>query len=122
LLKFRDNMLETQRTGFDRLKAAQIELGRRVRALFAEHGLKSVAAAEFAAPGVVVSYTTNPEFRSGAWFRARGLQTAAGVPLMVGEAADFSTFRVGLFGLEKWNDIDRTVANLQRALTDQPQT
>ncbi|GAA3958687.1 aminotransferase class V-fold PLP-dependent enzyme [Allohahella marinimesophila] len=121
LAKFRDNMLETQGTGFAHLKAAQVELGRRVRALFAEFGFKSVSASDYAAPGVVVSYTGDPEFRSGAWFRARGLQTAAGVPLMIGESADFSTFRVGLFGLEKWNDIDGTVANLERALSDLPE-
>lgn len=120
LARFRDNMLETQRTGFGRMKEAQIELGRRVRELFARYDFKSVSAAAYAAPGVVVSYTGDPELRSGAWFRARGLQTAAGVPLMVGEPADFSTFRVGLFGLEKWNDIDGTVANLERALSDLP--
>lgn len=44
------------------------------------------------------------------------MQTAAGVPLQCDEPADFRTFRVGLFGLDKLGDVERTVATLQRAL------
>ena len=113
---FRDAMLETEATGFEKVKAAQLELGARVRRLFAQRGFVSVAAEGFGAPGVVVCYTDDPGIKSGAKFAAVGLQAAAGVPLMCGEPADFQTFRVGLFGLDKLADIDRTVGNLESAL------
>ena len=87
-----------------------------MRALFESRGLPSVAAEGFKAPGVVVSYTTDPEIQSGRKFLAEGLQTAAGVPLQCDEGADFMTFRVGLFGLEKWHQVDRTVGQLAGAL------
>ena len=98
-------MLETRDLGLDVLRRAQVELGGRVRALLAEHGFPSVAAPEFAAPSVVVAYTADPEVRSGAAFKARGVQVAAGVPLMCGERDDYSTFRVGLFGLDELEQI-----------------
>jgi aspartate aminotransferase-like enzyme len=113
---FRDAMKETEAAGFAKVRDRQLELGRRVRRLFAERGFKSVAAEGFGAPGVVVCYTDDPGIRSGAKFAAAGLQTAAGVPLMCDEPDDFQSFRVGLFGLDKLNDIDRTVGNLERAL------
>jgi aspartate aminotransferase-like enzyme len=116
LRAFRDAMQETEADGFARMKAAQEELGARVRALFAGRGFRSVAAEGFAAPGVVVCYTDDPGIKSGAKFAAAGLQTAAGVPLMCDEPDDFQTFRVGLFGLDKLHDVERTVANLERAL------
>ena len=75
-----------------------------------------MAAAGWQSPGVVVSYTTNPEIKSGKAFAALGLQTAAGVPLQCDEGADFSTFRMGLFGLEKLRNIDRTVQTVADAL------
>ena len=109
-------MKETQAYGFARVKAEQEDLGRKVRALFESRGLASVAADGFKAPGVVVSYTTDPEIQSSRKFLAEGLQTAAGVPLQCDEGADFMTFRVGLFGLEKWHHVDRTVAQLAQAL------
>ena len=109
-------MKETQAYGFARVRAEQEELGRKVRALFESRGLPSVAAEGFKAPGVVVSYTTDPEIQSSRKFLAEGLQTAAGVPLQCDEGADFMTFRVGLFGLEKWHHVDRTVAQLAQAL------
>ena len=92
LTRFRDTMLETQKIGFDLLKERQWELGRKVRALLAENGFRSVAAAEFAAPGVVVSYTDDDE------------------------PASYKSFRIGLFGLDKLNDVDRAVDNLKQAL------
>ena len=106
-------MLETRDLGLETLRAAQIELGTRVRALLAERGFPSVAAPEFAAPSVVVAYTDDPEIRSGAKLKQHGLQIAAGVPLMCGERDDFSTLRVGLFGLDKLTDVDGTIARLE---------
>ncbi|NIP79463.1 MAG: aminotransferase class V-fold PLP-dependent enzyme [Gemmatimonadetes bacterium] len=116
LLAFRDAMLETVDVGLDEVERRQWELGRRVRALLADHGLPSVAAAGFEAPGVVVSYTDDPDVRTGRSFADAGLQVAAGVPLMCDEPEDFSTVRIGLFGLDKWTDVDGTVATLERAL------
>ena len=109
-------MQETQQYGFDKVRAEQQELGTQVRALMARKGFKSVAAAGFEAPGVVVSYTDDPGIQSGKKFIGEGLQTAAGVPLQCDEPAGFSTFRIGLFGLDKLHHIERTVANLDRAL------
>ena len=109
-------MQETQQYGFDKVRAEQQELGTQVRALLARKGFKSVAAAGFEAPGVVVSYTDDPGIQSGKKFIGEGLQTAAGVPLQCDEPAGFSTFRIGLFGLDKLHHIERTVANLDRAL------
>ena len=116
LTRFRDTMLETQKIGFDLLKERQWELGRKVRALLAENGFRSVAAAEFAAPGVVVSYTDDELLHNGRKFIEQGLQTAAGVPLMCDEPASYKSFRIGLFGLDKLNDVDRAVDNLKQAL------
>lgn len=116
LTRLRDVMNETEAYGFDKVRAEQEELGAKVRALLAARGFPSVAAPGFEAPGVVVSYTTDDGIRSGARFAALGLQTAAGVPLQCDEPAGFSTFRLGLFGLDKLHHVDRTVANLAAAL------
>jgi aspartate aminotransferase-like enzyme len=112
----RDTMKETQAAGFANLKKNQEELGTKVRKLLESKGFASVAAPGFQAPCVVVSYTTDPDIQNGKKFMALGLQTAAGVPLQVGERADFRTFRIGLFGLEKLLHIDRTVKHLDTAL------
>jgi len=109
-------MLETRTVGLPELREAQVSLGARVRALLAERGFPSVAAEGFAAPSVVVAFTDDPEIRTGARFKVRGLQVAAGVPLMCGEGDDFSTFRVGLFGLDKLTDVDGTVERLEAGL------
>ncbi len=109
-------MKETEAYGFERVRSEQIALGTKVRALFESRGIPSVAAEGFKAPGVVVSYTEDAELQSSRKFLAEGLQTAAGVPLQCDEPADFSTFRIGLFGLEKWHNVDRTVAQLSSAL------
>ena len=116
LTRLRDVMKETQAYGFAKVKAEQELLGKKVRALFEGRGLPSVAAVGFKAPGVVVSYTTDPDIQSGKKFLDQGLQTAAGVPLQCDEGPDFKTFRVGLFGLEKWHQTDRTVGQLAAAL------
>jgi aspartate aminotransferase-like enzyme len=116
LTRLRATMKETQAHGFAKVRAEQEDLGRKVRALFESRGLASVAAEGFKAPGVVVSYTTDPGIQSGSKFLDEGLQTAAGVPLQCDEGSDFKTFRVGLFGLDKWHNVDRTVAQLRDAL------
>jgi len=116
IVGFRDAMIETQAMGFEAAKAAQWALGRAVRGMLAGKGVASVAADGFQAPGVVVSYTSDPEVQTGAKFRAEGLQIAAGVPLQVGEGPEFKTFRLGLFGLDKLRDVDATVARLRRAV------
>jgi aspartate aminotransferase-like enzyme len=113
---FRDAMLETKAAGFDVLKAAQWRLGNGVRAMLAQRGVQSVAAEGFGAPGVVVSYTDDPEIQNGKKFLAAGMQIAAGVPLQVGEGPDFRTFRIGLFGLDKLADVDGTLARLKTVL------
>ena len=116
LTRLAEVMKETRAYGFAKVKAEQQLLGKKVRTLFESRDLPSVAAEGFKAPGVVVSYTTDPDIQSGKKFLAEGLQTAAGVPLQCDEGADFKTFRVGLFGLEKWHNVDATVANLAGAL------
>ncbi len=117
LSKFRDAMRDTAAFGFDDARSAQLALGQQVRELLMDHGFKSVAAPGFEAPGVVVSYTDDPEIQNGKRFLAQGLQVAAGVPLQCGEPDGFSTFRIGLFGLDKLQNIERTVNFLRDALT-----
>jgi len=108
-------MTETKALGFDTLKAAQWAQGNAVRALLAERGVKSVAAEGFGAPGVVVSYTDDPEIQNGRKFAAHGLQIAAGVPLMVDEGPDYRSFRLGLFGLDKLKDVPGSLRRLEAA-------
>ena len=112
----RNVMKETQALGFAALKDKQVELGTKVRNLLVSKGYDSVSAKGFQAPGVVVSYTKDPDIQSGKKFIALGLQTAAGVPLQCDERPDFRTFRIGLFGLEKLAHVDRTVGHLEAAL------
>jgi aspartate aminotransferase-like enzyme len=116
LKKFRDIMLETREYGFEKLSAAQWELGTKVRKMLAARGVKSVAAEGFGAPGVVVSYTNDPGLQNGSKFAAQGVQIAAGVPLMCDEPEGYSTFRLGLFGLDKLKDVDAAVSRLETAL------
>ena len=116
LLRLRDAMAETEAYGYEKVRQEQIALGRQVRELMVGHGYPSVAAEGFQAPGVVVSHTTDPDIQNSKKFLALGLQTAAGVPLQCDEPADFRTFRVGLFGLEKWHNVGRSVQHLSQAL------
>jgi len=109
-------MIQTRDAGLDGLRKAQVELGARVRRALGHRGFPSVAAKEFAAPSVVVAHTDDPEIRSGAKFKQAGVQIAAGVPLMCGEGDDFSSFRIGLFGLDKLTDVDGTVRRLEAHL------
>jgi aspartate aminotransferase-like enzyme len=116
LMRLRDTMQEIEAYGFERVCAEQQALGDRVRALLTSKGIPSVAAEGFQAPGVVVSYTEDADIQSGKKFLGQGLQIAAGVPLQCDEPADFRTFRIGLFGLEKLHNVDRTVQSLANAL------
>ncbi len=116
LRAFRDTMLETREYGFEKLREAQWALGNGVRAMLAEKGVKSVAADGFGAPGVVVSYTSDPEIQNGKKFTAEGMQIAAGVPLACDEPEGFSTFRLGLFGLDKLYDVPATLGRLEAVL------
>ena len=117
LTGLRNAMKETEGYGLEKVRAEQQELGDKVRELLSLNGFKSVAAEGFQAPGVVVSYTEDPEIQSGKKFIEAGLQTAAGVPLQCDEPADFKSFRIGLFGLDKLHNIDRTVQSLDQALS-----
>ena len=116
LTRLREVMLETRSYGFAKVRQEQIDLGASVRHLLESRGIVSVAADGFKAPGVVVSFTTDPDIQNSKKFLALGLQTAAGVPLQCDERPDFMTFRIGLFGLEKLHNIDRSVAQLESAL------
>jgi aspartate aminotransferase-like enzyme len=113
---FRDTMIETRQFGFQKLKEAQWELGDEVRKMLAARGITSVAADGFGAPGVVVSYTDDPDVQNGTRFAENGVQIAAGVPLQCDEPADFKTFRLGLFGLDKLYDVAATTNRVRRAL------
>jgi aspartate aminotransferase-like enzyme len=118
LAQFCQTMQETEQYGFAKVRDEQLELGRQVRAMLKARGIVSVAAEGFEAPGVVVSYTRDAEIQSGKKFLSLGLQIAAGVPLKCDEPSDFQTFRLGLFGLDKLHNIDRTVATLEQALAE----
>ena len=116
LVKFRDAMKETEEYGFEKVRSEQWALGKKVRELLVNKGFRSVAAEGFQAPGVVVSYTDNADIQNGKLFAELGMQIAAGVPLKCDEPEDFQTFRLGLFGLDKLHNIDRTVNNLEKVL------
>jgi aspartate aminotransferase-like enzyme len=116
LATFLETYNEMAGVGFDALKTRQIELGRQVRELMEGYGFKSLAAEGFKSPTVVVSHTDRADFKNGSAFAAAGLQIAAGVPLECGESADFQTFRIGLFGMDKLMHMDRTVSLLDDAL------
>ena len=117
LLRLREAMQQTRADGFEVTRERQIALGTQMRAMLEARGFPSVAAEGFKAPGVVVSYTTDPGMQNGSKFVAAGVQAASGVPLMCGEPQGFSTFRLGLFGLEKWRNVERTVQLMDEALT-----
>ena len=116
LKAFAEAMRETKELGFTDACAAQEELGAKVRELLSSHGIKSLAAPGFQAPSVVVSYTDDAGMHNGKKFAELGMQIAAGVPLQCDEAEDFQTFRIGLFGLDKLKNVDRTVTSLAKTL------
>ncbi|WP_040667076.1 aminotransferase class V-fold PLP-dependent enzyme [Neisseria wadsworthii] len=116
LFQLYEVMQEAESAGFENLREKQLELGKKIRTLLIEKGYPSVAAPGFEAPGVVVSYTTDPDIQSGKAFIGHGLQIASGVPLQCGERSDFQTFRLGLFGLDKLQNVERTVQTFAEAL------
>lgn len=116
LLVLRDVMHESAKIGFDVLKQRQQLLGERIRAVLAQRNVQSVAAEEFAAPGVVVCFTDDDNISNTKKFIAEGVQIAGGVPLKVDEPASYKSFRIGLFGLDKLEDIDRSVDLFTQAL------
>ena len=116
LAQLRDALVESRRSSLSTLRNAQWQLGQRIRATLEGAGFASVAAEGFKAPSVVVSYTQDADVASGKKLRDLGLQVAAGIPLACDEPASFRTFRVGLFGLDKLLNIDRTVRTFARAL------
>ncbi|NKB36163.1 MAG: aminotransferase class V-fold PLP-dependent enzyme [Gammaproteobacteria bacterium] len=118
LRRFRDVMFETKSFGFKKAKLAQQALGEQVRRLLQEKNIGSVAAEGFQAPCVVVCYTADADIQNGKKFLSEGLQIAAGVPLQCDEPESFQTFRIGLFGLDKLQNIERSVASLQVALNE----
>ena len=109
-------MKESLAVGLDVLAARQVELGRAVREAARERGYVSVAAEGYESNGVVVLYADTPELQSGAALKPFGVQIAAGVPLKIGEGENFSTFRIGLFGLDKWEDPQAAAHKLIDAL------
>ena len=116
LIVFRDVMNEVAAFGFDKAKQKQAELGKRIREVMDDAGFISVAAAGFQAPGVAVFYTDNDELHTGRAFATAGVQIAAGVPLEIDEPADYKSFRIGLFGLDKLKDVDAAVERFAKAL------
>lgn len=116
LTRLRDMMVATHKFGLETARSRQQALGEGVRALLEAHGFPSVAGNGFRAPTVVVSYTQDSGIQSGRKFADLGIQSAAGVPLMCDEGDDFQTFRIGLFGLDKLANVDRTVERLKRAI------
>lgn len=116
LVRFNDVMQETKEYGFAKVHAAQLELGQKIRAILTSKDIQSVAAEGFEAPGVVVCYTQDVGFQNGSKFSAQGMQIAAGVPLQCDEPADFQTFRLGLFGLDKLYDVDSAVSKFEDTL------
>lgn len=118
LAKFHETYQEMANLGFDFLKARQIELGNETRSLIDDFGFKSLAAEGFKSPTVVVSHTDRADFKNGSAFADVGMQIAAGVPLECGESPNFQTFRIGLFGLDKLLNIDRTISHLNKTLKE----
>lgn len=118
LAAFRDAMQETVNTGLTLVKSQQWELGRRVRAVLAQKGFPSVAAPGFEAPGAVVSYTDDDQIHNGRKFIEQGMQTAAGVPLMCDEPADYKNVSSWPFRARQTAKyIEQTVSDLDKALT-----
>jgi len=114
----RDVMAQTRSLGWARLREAQLALGAQARALLESRGFVSVAAPGFQAPGVVVSYTDDDGLHTSRSFAPLGLQTAAGVPLQCDEPADYKSFRIGLFGLDKLLAPEQAVARLAAAMDE----
>ena len=107
--QFYQAVLEIKKFGYANAKQAQIELGTKLRGIMEQRGFKSLTADGFKSPTVIVSHTDRDDMKSGAAFAAQGVQIAAGVPLEC-ESDQFKTFRIGLFGLDKLANIERTIS------------
>jgi len=116
LTTFRNVMKEIEAIGFDKVCDQQRQLGKGIREALAKRGINSVAAPGFEAPGVVVAYTSDPDIKNGSKFAAAGVQIAGGVPLQCDERDDFETFRIGLFGVDKLQNVDRTIKSFEEVL------
>ncbi|MBM75315.1 MAG: aminotransferase [Proteobacteria bacterium] len=114
---FRDVMMEAKSQGFELLKERQVHIGTQIRNVLSPY-FKSLAAPGFQAPSVVVCYTDNIDIKTGRAFSLLGMQIAAGVPLNCDEATPFKTFRLGLFGLDKLMNPNRTVSLFKKVLTE----
>jgi len=115
LMAFRQVMLETRDTiGFQAAKEAALKLGTLVRAAMSRSGLPSAAAPGFESPTVVVCYAKSADMV--ARFKANGLQIAGGVPFKCDEPANIMTFRIGLFGIDKLRNVERTAKTFEDAL------
>lgn len=115
LRQLRDTLKECQDIGFDALKSAQIKLGQEILAVLSEKGVQSVADPAYQAVGVIVCHAPTDEIHKGVAFGQHGVQIAGGVPLQVGEPADYKSFRIGLFGLDKLTDVAGTTARFKQA-------
>lgn len=119
LRKFHEISVETLQFGLPELKQAQIDMGKQAHDLLQSKGLTSVAAPGYQAPGVLVYYspesTDNPVMMNR--FKEQGLQIAMGVPWKIDEPEGLKTFRIGLFGLDKLGDINKTLTTFEEALT-----
>lgn len=115
LKQLRDALVEAETVGFDQLKSAQIQLGQKILDYLNSKGIQSVAHSSAQAFGVVVCHAPSEAIHKGAAFAEAGLQIAAGTPLQVGEPANYQSFRIGLFGLDKLTDVDGTVERFSRA-------
>jgi len=106
LMAFRKTMLETRDLGFETASENARALGQSVRNTMAKYNLGSVAAPGFEAPTVVVCYSESAEMVAN--FKAQGLQIAGGVPFKCDEPEGLKTFRIGLFGIDKLRNPERT--------------
>jgi aspartate aminotransferase-like enzyme len=121
IMQFRDRILETKKIGYETTQKNMEELGRRVRAELAQRGFKSVAADGWGAPGVVVVYSHIDG--AVAKFKGAGLQIAGGVNWMLGQDKwahpidpTTATFRLGLFGIDKVQNVTECVTRLTKAV------
>lgn len=107
---------------WDEAEAAFSEQGRKVYELLEEKfGLKIVAADGYRAPGVVVAYApAATDLNMVVAFKKLGMQVAAGVPFKLDEDPTKvgTTFRLGLFGLDKIYEGQATIDRLGKALSE----
>lgn len=111
--------VEMLNIGLDKLKNYQFDLGIEARGLLDSKGLTSVAAPGFQAPSVLVYYSPSDTIENPLMvrlFHQQGLQIAMGVPWMLDEPVGLKSFRIGLFGLDKLENIPRTIGMLKVAV------